>query len=251
VEFPLDAEVHDMDKKVQLVKRAMDIVGSMVGLILSSPVLVLAAAAIKLDDGGPIFYMQKRAGAHLGAEGEATEVYTFDMIKFRTMRTDAEKGADRPIRAAEKDPRITRVGHFLRKTRLDELPQLFNVLQGEMSIVGPRPERPETINDLAAAIPFFEERMRMVKPGITGLAQVNLDYMGHMGDDHQMAHLRSALINPFELNYSGTTEADDMRTKILFDFSYVASLEKLSSFIITDLEIIVRTPLVMILGKGR
>jgi lipopolysaccharide/colanic/teichoic acid biosynthesis glycosyltransferase len=173
------------------------------------------------------------------------------MIKFRTMRVDAEKGSSRPIRAAEGDPRVTRVGRILRKTRLDELPQLLNVLRGEMSIVGPRPERPETIHDLSAAIPFFEERMRFVKPGITGLAQVNLDYMGHMGENHRLAHLRSFLVNPFGLAYSDTTEADDMRTKILFDFSYAACLERLRSFLITDLEVIVRTPMVMIRAKGR
>ena len=240
-----------MDPKVKIVKRVMDVVGSVIGLCATAPVFAAIATAIKLDDGGPVFYRQKRAGMCLGIEEDATNVYTFDMIKFRTMRTDAEKGSARPIRASEHDPRVTRVGRLLRKTRLDELPQLLNVLSGEMSIVGPRPERPETINDLAAAIPFFEERMRMVKPGITGLAQVNLDYMGHMGDGHQLAHLRSFLLNPFQLPYSGTTEADDMRTKILFDFSYAANLERLKSFLITDLEVILRTPLVMILGKGR
>jgi len=186
----------------------------------------------------------------MAPEGDATDVYTFDMIKFRTMNPDAEKGG-KAIRASEGDPRVTRVGKVLRKTRLDELPQLINVLRGEMSIVGPRPERPETIHDLTAAIPFFEERMHMVKPGITGLAQVNLDYMGHMGDDHDLAHLRQFLVNPFGLEYDGTTEADDMRTKIMFDFAYSASMERVRSFLLTDLEIIFRTPLVMILGKGR
>jgi lipopolysaccharide/colanic/teichoic acid biosynthesis glycosyltransferase len=229
----------------------MDIVGSMLGLTLSAPFFATIAAAIKLDDGGPVFYKQRRAGAHMEPEGDATKVYTYEMVKFRTMRTDAEAGSDRPIRATEGDPRVTRIGRFLRKSRLDELPNLLNVLRGEMSIVGPRPERPETIEDLTAAIPFFEERMRMVKPGITGLAQVNLDYLGHMGDSHDLSHLRDFLVNPFELEYSGTTEADDMRTKILFDFVYAACLEKLSSFLLTDLEVILRTPLVMILGKGR
>ncbi len=239
-----------MNRYVKLFKRTMDVVGSAMGLAASAPMLAVTALAIKLDDGGPIFYFQKRAGANMAPEGDATDVYTFDMIKFRTMNPDAEKGG-KAIRASEGDPRVTRVGKVLRKTRLDELPQLINVLRGEMSIVGPRPERPETIHDLTAAIPFFEERMHMVKPGITGLAQVNLDYMGHMGDDHDLAHLRQFLVNPFGLEYDGTTEADDMRTKIMFDFAYSASMERVRSFLLTDLEIIFRTPLVMILGKGR
>lgn len=240
-----------MDKKVAIIKRGIDLLGASCGLLFSSPIFALTSLAIKLDDGGPIFYRQKRAGAHHGPDGDAVEVYTFSMIKFRTMRIDAEKGADRPIRAAVNDSRITRIGHFLRKSRLDELPQLINVLSGEMSIVGPRPERPETIQDLAAAIPFFEERMRDVKPGITGLAQINLDYLGHMGDTHDLAHLRHLLTNPFKLNYTEASEADDMRTKMLFDFVYSASLEKLSTYLRLETEIILRTPLVMLLGKGR
>lgn len=240
-----------MNKHVRLIKRAMDVAGSLLGLAAGAPVFAFAAVAIKLDDGGPVFYFQQRAGAQMDSEGDATDVYTFDMIKFRTMRTDAEKGSNRPVRASEGDPRVTRIGRLLRKTRLDELPQLINVLKGEMSIIGPRPERPETIMDLTAAIPFFEERMHMVKPGITGLAQVNLDYMGHLGDDHDLAHLRAFLVNPFGLEYDGTTEADDMRTKIMFDFVYSASMEDLKAFLLTDLEVVVKTPLVMILGKGR
>ena len=240
-----------MNRYVKYLKRALDVVGSAVGLAVSAPFLSVTALAIKLDDGGPIFYIQRRAGAQMTPDGDAADYYTFEMIKFRTMTTDAEEGADRPIRASEADPRVTRVGRMLRKTRLDELPQLINVLRGEMSIIGPRPERPETISDLTAAIPFFEERMHMVKPGITGLAQVNLDYMGHLGRDHDLAHLRQFLVNPFELDYDGTTEADDMRTKIMFDFVYSASMERVRSFLLTDLEIILKTPLVMILGKGR
>ncbi|MCC6748681.1 MAG: sugar transferase [Deltaproteobacteria bacterium] len=240
-----------VDKKVEIVKRAMDVVGAALGLAVTAPFFAVAAAFIKLNDRGPIFYRQKRAGAHMDADGVATEVYTYEMIKFRTMRTDAEKGSARPIRATEGDPRVTRIGRLLRKTRLDELPNLINVLKGEMSIVGPRPERPETIHDLAAAIPFFEERMRNVRPGITGLAQINLDYLGHMDDRHEMAYLRQSLVNPFGLDYQEPTEADDMRTKILFDFAYAAALEKFSTFLLTDLEIILRTPLVMFLGKGR
>ncbi len=239
-----------MNSKVQFVKRGMDIVGSLIGLVLGAPLFALVAAAIKLDDNGPILYKQTRAGTLMDPISDASDVHTFTMLKFRTMRIDAEANQDRPIRAVVNDPRVTTVGRILRRSRLDELPQLFNVLIGEMSLVGPRPERPETIHDLAAAIPFFEERMR-VKPGITGLAQVNLDYMGYMDDTHVMAHLRRWLTNPFQLNYAGTSEADDMRTKILFDFTYSVMLEKMSTFLLTDLGIILRTPPVMLLGKGR
>jgi lipopolysaccharide/colanic/teichoic acid biosynthesis glycosyltransferase len=241
-----------VNKTVGFLKRSFDIVGSALGLAVASPLLGAVAAAIKLDDGGPIFSRQTRAGAHMSAEGDATNVYEYKMLKFRTMRVDAEKSGQ-AIRAQEGDPRVTRVGRFLRRTRLDEIPNLFNVLKGEMSIIGPRPERPATIHNLAAAIPFFEERMRNVRPGITGLAQVNLDYLGHLGDDHQLAHIREFLVNPFDLDYdsSESNEADDMRTKILFDFAYAASLEKVSSFLMTDFEILVKTPMVMFLGKGR
>ncbi len=241
-----------MNKTVALLKRGMDITGSVVGLALGAPLMGAIAAAIKLDDGGPIFYRQVRAGSNDDASADPAEVWTFRMYKFRTMRTDAEKlGAQF---AQERDPRVTRIGGFLRRTRLDEIPNLINVLKGEMSIIGPRPERPEHLTNLSAAIPFFEERMRNVRPGITGLAQVNLDYLGHLGDDHQMAHIRDFLVNPFDLDYSDDGEpvtADDMRTKILFDFAYAATLEKVSSWLRTDLEIVIKTPMVMFRGKGR
>ena len=108
------------------------------------------------------------------------------MLKFRSMRPDAERLTGVVV-ASKDDPRITKVGKFLRKTRLDELPQFLNVLLGEMSIVGPRPERPELAEQLAMAIPYFEERMRDVKPGITGLAQINLGYTGKPYPDSQLA----------------------------------------------------------------
>jgi lipopolysaccharide/colanic/teichoic acid biosynthesis glycosyltransferase len=240
-----------VNKTVAWLKRAFDVATSTVALTVGAPFIGAIAAAIKLDDGGPVLYKQTRAGAHMSADGAAADVYTYEIYKFRTMRVGAEKGE--AIRATEGDPRVTRVGKLLRRTRLDEIPNFINVLKGEMSVIGPRPERPETIHNLAAAIPFFEERMRDVRPGITGLAQVNLDYLGHLGDDHQLAHIRDALVNPFGLDYDSgeSNEADDMRTKILFDFAYAASLEKVSTFMRTDLEILLKTPLVMLLGKGR
>src|SRR5215470_13800547 len=163
-----------MNWKVRIAKRAVDIVGSVVGLAVSAPLVPLIAAAIKVDSKGPIFYRQRRAGPLIGSERANGQQHfrfaEFDMLKFRTMRTDAEKHTG-AVLAKVDDPRITRVGRFLRKTRLDELPQLWCVFKGDMSLVGPRPERPELLTHLAMAIPLFEERMRDVKPGITGFAQ--------------------------------------------------------------------------------
>lgn len=152
-------------------KRLMDLALLLAAMPIFLLLLVPIAIAIKLDSKGPVFYRQVR----LGRAGEP-----FTIFKFRTMGVDAER--DGKARWADKnDPRITRVGNLLRKTRLDEIPQLLNVLRGEMSIVGPRPERPEMVGDLEAAIPFYRMRL-MVKPGITGWAQINYDY-GRTVDD--------------------------------------------------------------------
>ena len=140
-------------------KRALDVVGAGAGLALASPLLAIAAAAVKLEDGGPVFYRQRR----VGQEGEA-----FDLLKLRTMVVGAERqGAGWAV--DEGDPRITRVGRALRRLSIDEVPQLWNVLRGEMSLVGPRPT-------LAYQVERYSERQRRrleVKPGITGWAQVN------------------------------------------------------------------------------
>src|SRR5262249_10996065 len=143
------------------------------------------------------------------------EFVEFQMVKFRTMRVDAEKftGA---VLAGEDDPRVTHVGRLLRKTRVDELPQLWNVLVGSISVVGPRPERPELLENLALAIPFFEERTRGCKPGITGLAQVSLGYSGRAPRGTAVADQEALLLNPYKLEGAAGSEADDMRTKLLF-----------------------------------
>jgi sugar transferase (PEP-CTERM system associated) len=154
-----------------VLKRALDIVASLVLLLVTLPTLVVAALAVKLGSRGPTLYRQER----VGQRGQ-----TFHVIKFRTMRVDAESVSG-PQWASVADPRVTRIGGFLRRTRIDELPQIFNVLKGEMSFVGPRPERPHFVRHLAAEIPFFAERHR-VRPGITGWAQINYPYGASIAD---------------------------------------------------------------------
>jgi lipopolysaccharide/colanic/teichoic acid biosynthesis glycosyltransferase len=146
---------------------------------------------------------------------------------------------------------VTRVGRFLRKSRLDEIPQLYEVLRGTMSLVGPRPERPELLENLAFAIPFFEERMRDMKPGITGLAQVSLGYQGNIPAGSEIETFASTLQNPFDLEEAKGSLADDMRIKLLYDLAYSAAAEKLSSYLAMELKILLQTPLVMLRGAGR
>jgi Undecaprenyl-phosphate glucose phosphotransferase len=145
-----------------VVKRAMDIVLASLALLVLSPVMLLIALAVKLTSRGPVFYRQERCGLN----GKA-----FHMLKFRSMRADAESGTG-PVWAAKQDDRKTDIGTFLRKTSLDELPQFINVLKGDMSIVGPRPERPVFIERFRKSIPNYMAR-HAVKCGITGWAQVN------------------------------------------------------------------------------
>ncbi|MFO0586427.1 MAG: sugar transferase [Polyangiaceae bacterium] len=243
-----------MTPLVRITKRAIDIAASAVGLAASAPLYPVIAAAIYIESPGPVFYKQRRAGTLTGTairDGIAKPQFVlFDMVKFRTMRTDAEKftGA---VLAQENDPRVLKVGRFLRKTRLDELPQLLNVLTGEMSLVGPRPERPELLDHLAMAIPYFEERMRDVKPGITGLAQVSLGYEGRAMKESEIAAFEAAIVNPFKLEEAEGAEADGMRMKLLFDLAYAAALESFPAFLRMELGIILKTPLVMVMGLGR
>ncbi|MGA1799790.1 TIGR03013 family XrtA/PEP-CTERM system glycosyltransferase [Sphingomonas sp. 4RDLI-65] len=152
-------------------KRAFDIFASALLLTLTLPVILLTAVAIKLESKGPAFYRQRRVGLY--NEG-------FDILKLRSMRQDAEV-AGKAVWAAEDDPRITRIGRFIRKVRIDELPQTWTVLKGEMSFVGPRPERPQFVEQLEDQLPYYAER-HMVKPGITGWAQINYPYGASIED---------------------------------------------------------------------
>lgn len=155
----------------EMVKRGIDIVGAGCLLVALSPVMVAVAIAVKSTSSGPVVYCQNR----LTAGGRV-----FRLMKFRSMRVDAELASGATF-ATRKDPRVTWVGSFLRKTRLDELPQLVNVLRGEMSLIGPRPERPEIASGLAQSIPKFRKRLE-TRAGLTGLAQVIQGYPdGHKG----------------------------------------------------------------------
>ncbi|WP_394144005.1 sugar transferase [Vibrio atypicus] len=203
---------------IYIAKRLFDFFGALFALIALTPIMPFIAIAIKLSSPGPIFYKQLRVG-----KSTPDRMLFFDIIKFRTMYQDAEQRTG-AVWATENDPRITPIGRFLRKTRLDEIPQLFNVLRGDMSLIGPRPERPSFYNKLEQAIPYFADRTYGVMPGITGLAQVNQGY---------------------------DTCIDDVRRKVGFDHSYALSLRSLRSWVAMDIDIITRTIVVMFDGRGR
>ena len=199
-------------------KRQLDIFAAALALLILAPLFPLIALAIKLDSPGPVFFRQLRVGSYT-----RDRVEFFEMIKFRSMCADAEKSTG-AVWAGKTDSRITATGRFLRKTRLDELPQLINVLKGEMSLIGPRPERPDFYRNLESNIPFYSERTYGLRPGITGLAQV---YQG----------------------YDSCIE--DVRSKVAFDHSYALSLYSVGSWLVTDLRIAFLTVWVMIRGRGQ
>jgi sugar transferase (PEP-CTERM system associated) len=187
-------------------KRAIDISLSLVGVVLGGPLMALTALAVRLESDGPVLYKQERVGEH-GRE--------FTLFKFRSMRVDAEQGT--PIWARDQDDRVTGVGRFIRLTRLDELPQLWNVLRGDMSFVGPRPERPFFVEQLAAQIPFYRQR-HAVKPGVTGWAQVKYRYGASI---------------------------EDAREKLRYDLYYIKHMS-----IVFDLTIVFDTVKVILSAKG-
>jgi exopolysaccharide biosynthesis polyprenyl glycosylphosphotransferase len=159
-------------------KRALDLVVASATLVVAGPVMLAAAVAIVLSSDGPVFFRQPRTG-YRGR--------TFDVLKFRTMRVDAEARSG-PVWATACDPRKTRLGTFLRRTSIDELPQIFNVLRGEMSLVGPRPERPVFVAAFREQLPRYDER-HLVRPGITGWSQVHMKRVLTVGDvSEKLAH---------------------------------------------------------------
>jgi exopolysaccharide biosynthesis polyprenyl glycosylphosphotransferase len=154
-----------------MLRRVLDLAIALGLLVFTLPVLLATAVAIKLDSPGPVFYRQERVGR--GGR-------VFQLFKFRSMVVDAEVGGA-PRWASKRDPRVTRVGRFIRLTRLDEVPQVLNVLRGDMALVGPRPERPAFVEQLGQAIPHYDDRA-LVRPGITGWAQVNYPYGASVED---------------------------------------------------------------------
>ena len=189
----------------------------MIALFFVLLILPFVALAIKLESRGPIFFTQTRIG-----RCTARQSTMFTMVKFRTMCNDAEK--DGAQWATKNDARITRVGMFLRKTRIDELPQFINVLKGDMSLVGPRPERPVFYSKLEADIPMYTERTYGLKPGITGLAQVSQGY---------------------------DESIEDVRSKLLYDHTYALALTQFWSWLMMDLEVIIKTVGVCVMRKGQ
>ena len=149
----------------------MDVACALIILAITWPLMILTAIAVRLDSPGPILFRQER----VGRDGRA-----FTLLKFRSMTANAEQTTG-PVWSSQDDPRITTAGRFMRKTRLDELPQLFNVLAGSMSLVGPRPERQHFIDDLGEQIPYYNQR-HIVKPGLTGWAQINYPYGNTLED---------------------------------------------------------------------
>jgi exopolysaccharide biosynthesis polyprenyl glycosylphosphotransferase len=158
----------------RFVKKVIDIVGGIALFLTTWPLLLLSAIVIKLTSDGPVFYRQERVGLH----GK-----TFSVLKFRSMYIDAEAKSG-PQWSVQNDPRITPVGRILRKFRIDEFPQMFNVLKGEMSFVGPRPERPYFVETLKRDIPYYDVR-HYVRPGVTGWAQVKYPYGASVADSYQ------------------------------------------------------------------
>jgi sugar transferase (PEP-CTERM system associated) len=187
-------------------KRLLDLTAASIGLVLAAPIMLLVALAVRLDSPGPILFRQERLG-----RGNQP----FTLWKFRSMRTDAEKNG--AVWAVQADPRVTRVGRFIRKTRLDELPQLWNVLVGDMSLVGPRPEREMFVRQLMEVCPWYEQRL-VVRPGLTGWAQIKAPY---------------------------ASSFEESIEKLQFDLYYIKNLS-----LFLDVSILLSTARTVLMGRG-
>lgn len=233
--------IHDLGATTRFLKRAMDVVLATVMLIVLSPLMLLVAIAVRLTSRGPVIFRQTRVGLNLrtvgpdrrtrsdappaetgerrvpGSDRRQAQAYGrhFTLYKFRTMRTDAEKNGAQFAVAGDK--RVTPIGRFLRKTRLDELPQLWNVLKGEMSLVGPRPERPEFIKKLSDEVPRYLDRLGL-QPGLTGVAQIENGY---------------------------DNDIEGFRRKVAYDLVYLKNCSATN-----DLRILFRTISVVLKGSG-
>jgi len=193
-------------RMLAITKRAFDLVAAVSGLVLASPLMLLSAILVKLESpGDPILYHQERVGLN-GA--------TFTIHKFRTMRTDAEARTGPVWSAGDTDPRITAVGRFMRKTRLDEIPQLWNVLAGEMSLIGPRPERPSFVEQLTRQIPFYGQR-HVAKPGVTGWAQVRYSYGASVEDALEKMQYDLYYVKHMSLRFDLVIALETVKTVVL------------------------------------
>jgi sugar transferase (PEP-CTERM system associated) len=193
-------------RRLMLLKRAFDITASVTGLILAAPLMLVSALLLKLESPhDPILYHQERVGLN----GEP-----FIIHKFRSMRSDAEAGTGPVWSAGDQDPRITAVGRFMRKTRLDEIPQLWNVLTGDMSLIGPRPERPAFVEQLTAQIPFYGQR-HVVKPGVTGWAQVRYTYGASVEDAIQKMQYDLYYVKHMSLRFDLLIALETIKTVVL------------------------------------
>ena len=230
--------VREISGRINLIdgfKRTVDVIGSISGLIIALPICLIVSVLIRLDSKGPVFYTQLRVGKNrrrgyrrqMSLDGierrrysDRRKVYGFGkpfrILKFRTMYIDAEKNTG-PVWASKGDPRVTRIGRILRRTRIDEIPQLFNVLLGDMSLVGPRPERPYFVAKLDGVVNDYLRRFD-VKPGVTGLAQVE-----HKYDE----------------------SIEDVDGKVRYDLKYIKNLS-----VIQDLRILIKTVIVVMTARG-
>lgn len=219
----------------RIVKRTIDILGAGIGILLTAPIMLVLAGLVKLDSKGPVFYTQTRVGMNrrkadrrLGHAVAANNTRRrerrrddllgrpFSILKFRTMVVDAERGSG-PVWASKNDPRVTRIGRILRKTRMDEIPQFFSVLKGDMSLVGPRPERPTFVADLSTQVDNYSHRLQ-VKPGITGLAQIENGY---------------------------DSSLQSVNRKVQYDLEYIRRWS-----VLNDIRILAKTVVVVLTGKG-